>query len=215
MDVIEIIAAYLASGHINPADLEPVDGRRFRWEQDALNVSRDFEVVVQPFFLVRHRINDGVVERKGRLLGNRLKHDKISLRKRHTLWTVGYRQNTEILLAILERCCHDRHAAKGASPQFSQLRRFREFVETDGLTCVPDAANQSFVRTNRMEPQETFQSNRIGSGLLQNVWRNIHQRRTAFRNECWRELVTCPIRHIKRAPVCIKNAHRPLYNESM
>ena len=61
MDVIEIIAAYLASWHINPTDLEPIDGWRFRWEQDALNVSRDFEVVIQPFFLVSHRINYSVV----------------------------------------------------------------------------------------------------------------------------------------------------------
>src|SRR5262245_51624522 len=101
MDIIEIVAAYLASGHINPADLEPIDGRRFGWEQDALNVSRDFEVVIQPLFLVRHRINDGVVERKGRLLGNGLKDDKVSLRKRHTPGAVGQRQDAEILLAIL------------------------------------------------------------------------------------------------------------------
>src|SRR5262245_22272043 len=166
MDIIEIIAAYLARWHINPADLESIDGGRFGWQQNALNVSRDFKVVIQPLFFVRHRVNDRVVKRKGRLLGNGLKNDKISLRKRHTLWTVGQRQNTEILLAILERCCHDRHATKSASPQFGQLRRFRKFVETNGLSSVPDAANQSFVRTDSMEPEETFQGERIGSGLL-------------------------------------------------
>src|SRR6476619_7017398 len=103
MDVIEVITAYLASWHISPADLESIYGRRFRWEQDALNVSRDFEVVIQPFFFVRHRINDRVVERKGRLLGDGFKNDKISLRKGRTHRTVGDRQNTEVLVAILER----------------------------------------------------------------------------------------------------------------
>jgi hypothetical protein len=89
MDVIEIIAADLASWHVNPADLEAVDGRRFRWKQDALDVSSDFEVVIQPFLFVRHRINDRVIERKSRLLCNRLKNDKISLRKSRTFRAVG------------------------------------------------------------------------------------------------------------------------------
>src|SRR5262249_42167979 len=142
MDVIKIIAAYLASWHINPADLETIDGRRFRWEQDALDVSRDFEIVIEPFFFVRHRINDRVVERKTGLLGNGIKDDKISLRKRRTLRTVGQRQNAEILFAILQRCCHDRHTAKSASAQFRQLRRLREFIDTNRLARLPDVANQ-------------------------------------------------------------------------
>src|SRR4029077_14383917 len=166
MDVIEIITAYLAGWHINAANLEPIDGRRFRWEQDALNVSRDFEVVIQPFLFVRHGVNDRVIERKGRLLGDGFKNDKISLRKRRTHWTVGHCENTEVLVAISERCGHDRHAAKRASPQFGQFRGFREFVETNSLTCLPDASNQSFVRTNRMEPQESLKGDRIGSRLL-------------------------------------------------
>src|SRR5262249_10672494 len=166
MDVIEIVAAYLASWHVNPADLEPIDGRRFRWEQDTLNVSRDFEIVIQPFFFVCHRINDRVVERKGGLLGDGFKNNKIGLRKGATLRTVGHRQNTEVLIAILKRCTHERHAAKSASPQFGQFRRFREFVEANSLTCLPNAPNQSFVRTNCMEPQEALKGDRIGSGLL-------------------------------------------------
>src|SRR6266513_1012094 len=102
MNVIEIITAYLASWHINPADLEPIDGRRFGWEQDALNVSRDLEVVFLPFLFVSHRINDRVVDRKGRLPGDGFKNDKISLRKGSTRWTVGHCKNTEVLLAISE-----------------------------------------------------------------------------------------------------------------
>src|SRR5262245_24563973 len=166
MDVIKIIAAYLASWHINPADLEPIDGRRFRWEQDALNVSRDFEVVIEPFFFVRHRVNDRVVERKGRLFGDRLKNDKVSLRKWRTHRTVGQRQNTQVLLTILERGGHYGHAAKSASPQSGQLRRFREFVDTDSLICLPNTPNQSFIRTNCMEPKEGLKGDRIGSRLL-------------------------------------------------
>src|SRR6266480_4327202 len=215
MNVIEIITAYLASWHINPADLEPIDGRRFRWEQDALNVSRDFEVMIQPFLFVRHRINDCVLERKSRLLGDGFKIDKISLQKRLTHWIVSPCHNTEVLLAISERCGYHRHAAKGASPQYGQLRGFREFVETDSLTCLPDAPNQSFIRTNRVKPQESLKGDRIGSRLLQNILRNIYQRRTAFRDECGHDLATRAIGDVKRAAVCVQNPHSPFDNESM
>jgi len=166
VDVIEIIAAHLPSWHINPADLETIDGRRFRWKQDTLNVSRDFEVVIQPFLFVRHRINDRVVERKSRLLGNGFKNDKISLGKRRAHWTVGDRQNTEILVSILERRSHDRKAAKSASSQFRQLWRFREFVDMDGLTCFPNPPDQAFIRIKHVEPQEALKDDGICSGLL-------------------------------------------------
>src|SRR5262249_56226189 len=67
LNVIEIIAAHLAGGGINPADLKSVNGRRFRWKQDTLNVSRDLEIVVESLLFVGHGINDGVVKRKSRL----------------------------------------------------------------------------------------------------------------------------------------------------
>src|SRR5881398_3802721 len=47
LNVIEIIAAHLAGGHIKAADLKSIDGRRFRWKQDPLNIPRDFQIVVE------------------------------------------------------------------------------------------------------------------------------------------------------------------------
>jgi hypothetical protein len=79
LNVIEIIAAYLAGWHINAADLKPIDRRRFRWKQDTLNVPRDFEIVIESLLFVSHGINDGVVKRKGGLLSDRLKNDEIAL----------------------------------------------------------------------------------------------------------------------------------------
>ncbi len=66
-----------------------------------------------------------------------------------------------------------------------------------------------------MEPQKSLKGDRIGSRLLQNILRNIHQRRTALRDECGHELATCPIGYVERAAVCVQNAHGPLHNESM
>ena len=80
-DVIEIIAAHLARGHIDAADLEAVHRRRFCRQQDALNVARDLKVVIQPLLFVRLRVDDRVVEREGRLFGNRFEDDKVALRK--------------------------------------------------------------------------------------------------------------------------------------
>ncbi len=77
-DVIEIIAADVARGNVDPADLESLDDRRFARQQDALNVSRDLEVMIEPLLFVRFRINDGVVERESRLLGDRFEDDEIA-----------------------------------------------------------------------------------------------------------------------------------------
>ena len=81
-DVIEIIAADLACRNIDSADFEAVDRRRLRREQNALNVTRDFQIVIEPFLFVRLGINDGVVKREGGLLGDRFENDEIALRKR-------------------------------------------------------------------------------------------------------------------------------------
>src|SRR5207244_9097465 len=68
MNVIEIIAAHLAGGHINAADLKSVNARRFGWKQNTLNVPCDFEIVVQPLLSVRHRVDYGGEKGKSRLL---------------------------------------------------------------------------------------------------------------------------------------------------
>ena len=41
-EVIEIIAADVARGNVDPADLKSRDNRRFTWQEDALDVARDF-----------------------------------------------------------------------------------------------------------------------------------------------------------------------------
>ena len=78
-DVIEIIAAHLARGHIDAADLEAVHRRRFCRQQYALNVARDLEVVIESLLFVRLRIDNRVIEREGRLFGNRFEDDKVAL----------------------------------------------------------------------------------------------------------------------------------------
>src|SRR5205814_6346543 len=83
------------------------------------------------------------------------------------------------------------------------------------LTCLRHAANQSCVRTNGMEPQEAVKGERIGSGLLYHLFGNIYERRTALRDECGRQLATCPISDVECAAVCVKNVHGALHNESM
>ena len=70
LNVIEIIATDLARGDIDAADFEAIDRRRLGWEQDALNIARNFEIVVEPLFLICLGVNDGVVERERRLFGD-------------------------------------------------------------------------------------------------------------------------------------------------
>jgi hypothetical protein len=67
-DVVEIVAADLACRDVNAGDIKAVDRRRLRGKKDALDVARDLQVVVEPFLLVRFRIDDSVVEGEGCLL---------------------------------------------------------------------------------------------------------------------------------------------------
>ena len=69
----------MARGNVDSADLESLDDRRFARQQDALNVARDLEIVIEALFLIRFRVNDGVVEREGRLLGDRFEDNEIAL----------------------------------------------------------------------------------------------------------------------------------------
>src|SRR5205807_8326281 len=80
-DVIKVIAANLARWDVHPANFKSVHLRRFRRKKDALNVARDFQIVIEPLLFVRLGINDGVVKRERRLLGYRFENDKIVLRE--------------------------------------------------------------------------------------------------------------------------------------
>src|SRR5204863_7543479 len=117
-NIIEIVAAYLAGWHIDAADLKSINRRRFRREQNSLNVPGDLQVMIQTLLFVSHGVNDRVVERKGRLLGKGFKNDEVPLRKRHTHRAVGERQYAEILVSIPERRRHNGLRAKCAAAQF-------------------------------------------------------------------------------------------------
>ena len=133
MDVIEIIAAHLAGWHIDAANLKSVDGWRFGRKQNTLNITRDLKIVVQPLLFVRHRIDDGVIERKGRLLGDRFKNHKVALRKRRAHRAIREGEDTQVLFSVGERCGHDRRSAKSTLAQIRQLRRLGEFAQTNWL----------------------------------------------------------------------------------
>src|SRR5262245_50641095 len=115
MDLMVIIAADLSSQDIKLSNLKTIKNGWFRRKKNELHVSSEFEIVIQPLLFVGHRINDRVIEREGRLLGDGFKNDEISLRKRCSRLTVSHCQNTEVLLAISKSCCHHRYTAKSAS----------------------------------------------------------------------------------------------------
>ena len=112
MNVIKIIAAHLAGGHVNAADLKPLNGRRFRRKQNPLNIPCNLEIVIESLLFIRHRVNDGVVKGKGGLFGNRFKNNEIALRKRRAHWAIGNGEDTELLFSVGKRCRHH-----GGSPK--------------------------------------------------------------------------------------------------
>src|SRR6266704_3288101 len=88
-------------------------------------------------------------------------------------------------------------------------------VKTTRSACEKGAPNYSFARGDGPQPQESLQSDGIRSRLLQDVRRNIDQRRTILRDEGGRELTAGAIGHIQCAAMCIQDAHRPLHDQSM
>src|SRR6267143_5724010 len=67
-DVIEIIAANLASRKINARDLEAGNDRRFVRKQAALDLACNFKIMIEAFFLVGLGIDDGIVKGESGLL---------------------------------------------------------------------------------------------------------------------------------------------------
>src|SRR5437773_4391331 len=115
MDVIEIIAAHLAGWHIEAADLKSVNGWRFCWKQNTLNITGDLKIVVESLLFVRHRVDDGVIQCESGLLGDRLENDKIALRKGSAHRAIGKSEDTEILFSVGKRCGHQRCSAKSTA----------------------------------------------------------------------------------------------------
>ena len=64
-----------------------------------------------------------------------------------------------------------------------------------------------------MQPEKALQRSRSGGRLLQDVRRNIDQRRAAFGDESRSEFATRAVSHIKRPTVRVQNARGPLNNE--
>src|SRR5438132_1165388 len=83
-DVIKIIAANLARRHVHATNLKSVYDRGFGRKKNPLDVARDRQVVIESLLFVRLRINNRIVKRECRLLGDRFEDDKIVLRERGT-----------------------------------------------------------------------------------------------------------------------------------
>src|SRR6516164_95545 len=66
-----------------------------------------------------------------------------------------------------------------------------------------------------VQPKKTFQRNRRGCSLQQNVWWHIDQWRTTFGNK--RRCEFCPgaINQIKRTALRVENSRRTLHNQAM
>ena len=66
-----------------------------------------------------------------------------------------------------------------------------------------------------MKTKITFERDRRGSGLLQNMRRNIDQRRAPFGNERRRQFRAGAIGHVKRAALRIQDARGAFDNQTM
>ena len=106
-----------------PVISKPSIGGGLRRKKDALNVARDLQVVIEPFLFVRLRIDDRVVKRESRLLGDRFEDDKIARGKWRAHRAVGHREHAHVLSAVKQRRYHDGGGAEGGLAQFRQLRR--------------------------------------------------------------------------------------------
>src|SRR4029453_8549237 len=86
-------------------------------------------------------------------------------------------------------------------------------VQAKGLSSLPDAPDHPVARGDRMQSQIALQGYRRSSCLLQDIWRNIHQRWAALGDKGWSKLTARTIRHVKRAAVCVQNARCPFDDE--
>src|SRR5581483_11061180 len=213
--VIEIIAANLARGDIYSRDLKSINFRRLVRQQNALNIAGDLQVVIKSLLFVRFGIDDGVVEGKGGLLGDRFKNDKIVLGERGAAPAVSQGKHTHVLLGVKKRRNHHCAGAKRAALQSGQLGRLRELVETNRSAGCPGPPKQTFTAGDIVQSNVTFEGNRIGRGLLQNVRGNIHQRRATFGDESGGEFCSGAVGQIERATVGIKNSSCAFHDQSM
>jgi len=77
------------------------------------------KVVVESLLFVRHRVDDGVIECKSGLLGDRLENDKIALRKGSAHRAIGKSEGTEILFSVESGAAIQRCSAKALPRSFA------------------------------------------------------------------------------------------------
>src|SRR5438045_9768275 len=98
--VVKVMAAELRRWNIETGNLETGNVRRFFRKQNSLNVARDFEIVIEPLLFIRFGVNDGVVEGKGGLLGDRFEDDKITRREWRAHRAVANHEPANVLFAL-------------------------------------------------------------------------------------------------------------------
>ena len=81
------------------------------------------------------------------------------------------------------------------------------------MARLPDRADQTFTGRDIMHAQKTFQSSRRRRGLMQDMARHQHQRRTTLGKKCRHQFVAAAIGQIKRAAMGIENPRRSLDNQ--
>ena len=91
-----------------------------------------FKIVIEPLLFVRFRVDDRVVKREGRLLGDRFENDEIALGEGRARGAVAEREHSHVLLAVKQRRDHDGSGAEAVSPQLGQLRSFARSVRQTG-----------------------------------------------------------------------------------
>ena len=122
--------------------------------------------MIKPLLFIRLRVNDRVVKREGRLLGDRFENDKITRGKGPAHRAVANREHAHVLLTVKQRRRHQRGSTERCLPQTRQLGHLRDITQRDWLSRLPDRADQTFTGRHIMRAQKTFQRSRRRRGLM-------------------------------------------------
>ena len=180
-----------------------------------MDVARDRQVVIESLLFVRLRINNRIVKRECRLLGDRFEDDKIVLREGGTHSAVGKSEHAHVLFRVEKRRHHHGSRAERTVSQRRQFRCFGKFIQTKRRGRLPYAPKHSLAVSDIVNPKKIFQRDRCPRRLLQNMRRNVHQRRTTLRNESRHKFGPGSISQIKRATLCVEDAGRSFDNQSV
>src|SRR5439155_714273 len=112
---------------------------------------------IESLLFVRLRINNRVVKRECRLLGDRFEDDKIVLRERGTHSAVGKSEHPHVLFRVEKRRHHYRSRAERTVSQRRQFRCFGKFIQTKRRGRLPYAPEHSLAVSDIVNPKRTFQ----------------------------------------------------------